>query len=387
MIVKKFISGDDHVQEHPDVWTKRLSKAKWGDRIPGLKRETDGADYWYVDGRKLGPAARAPLRAQGDGTATPRQWDDVPRAAYVPAERLKAMDLDGVSYSVLYPTVAGLAGETFGHSADPEFELACVQAYNDWLIEEWVNVSDRFIPLCIVPIYPVEAAVAEIERAIAKGHKGVVYPAIPMHLRQVPHINEPEYDRLWQCCQALQVPVCFHAGSSPHVQLSAYDGIRPRLRAALEAVTRPASAVFEVSNFLLSRILLRHPDLKVVFAESSAGWGPFLLEYADHQFEQDRCAGYALKPSEMFKRQCFLTAWYDRLACSVRHVGAENILWATNFPLAGSTWPDSRGFIERCFDGVPDADRRKILWENAARLYRISSLPDNGGPQAEGVGH
>jgi predicted TIM-barrel fold metal-dependent hydrolase len=78
----------------------------------------------------------------------------------------------------------------------------------------------------------------------------------------------------------------------------------------------------------------------------------------------------------MFKRQCFFTAWYDRLASSVRHIGADNILWATNFPLAGSTWPNSLEFIERCFDGVPDADARKILWESAAALYRIPSEPN-----------
>jgi uncharacterized protein len=377
MTVREFISVDDHVQEHPNVWRDRLSKPRWGDRTPHLKRAMDGADYWYVDGVRLSLSGAAPLTTMTcEAPADPQQWEDVPGAAYVPDERLKAMNLDGVAYSVLYPTVAGLAGETFGRSKDLEFELACVRAYNDWLIEEWAMVSERFIPLCIVPIYPPEATVAEIERAVAKGHKGVIYPAIPMHLREVPHINEPEYDRIWKCCEALEVPVCFHAGSSPHVQLSAYDGMSPRLRAALEAVTRPASAVFDVSNILLSRILLRHPRLKAVFAESSVGWGAFLLEYADHQFEQDRCTGYALKPSEMFKRQCFFTAWYDRLQSAVRHIGADNILWATNFPLAGSAWPNSLDSIHRCFDGVPAADRLKILWDSAARLYRIRSRPN-----------
>ena len=67
------------------------------------------------------------------------------------------MDAAGVDYSVLYPTVAGLAGEAFGRLRDPDLELACVQAYNDWLIEEWAAASERFIPQCIVPIWPVEA--------------------------------------------------------------------------------------------------------------------------------------------------------------------------------------------------------------------------------------
>ncbi len=55
------------------------------------------------------------------------------------------------------------------------------------------------------------------------------------------------------------------------------------------------------------------PRLKVVFAESGLEWAAYLLEYADHQFEKDRLGqeGYDLKPSELLRRQCYLTASYD----------------------------------------------------------------------------
>ena len=53
------------------------------------------------------------------------------------------MEADGVDYSVLYPMV-GAGGEVFGRITDPQLELACVQAYNDWVIETWASVSDRF---------------------------------------------------------------------------------------------------------------------------------------------------------------------------------------------------------------------------------------------------
>ena len=61
--------------------------------------------------------------------------------------------------AVLYPTVAGSGGQNFGRIEDAEFELACVQAYNDWLLEEWASVSDRFVPQCIMPLFPIDAAV------------------------------------------------------------------------------------------------------------------------------------------------------------------------------------------------------------------------------------
>ena len=51
---------------------------------------------------------------------------------------------------------------------------------------------------------------------------------------------------------------------------------------------------------------------------------------------------------------------------------SRHILWATNFPLANSTWPDVRHFVERGLSGAPEDERHKILWQNAAKLYQIS---------------
>ncbi|HWH76270.1 MAG TPA: amidohydrolase family protein, partial [Candidatus Binatus sp.] len=190
----RLISADDHVYEHPQVWTARLSK-KWGDHVPHLETAADGSQRWLVAG------APVELPRVGGGKAMPEnrvdgpmRWDEVPAAAHNATERLKAMDADGVDYSVLYPTIGGMAGERFGRLDDSELETACAQAYNDWLIEEWASVSPRFVPQCIVPIWPMERTVAEIRRAVALGHKGVIFPASPMELRNLPHINEPAYD-------------------------------------------------------------------------------------------------------------------------------------------------------------------------------------------------
>jgi len=368
------ISVDDHVQEPPNLWTQRLSKTRWGERVPHLERIADGSERWVVDNQVLldGSAALAGA-LMADRNHEPSRWQDVPTAAYVPSERLKAMDAAGIDYSVLYPTVAGLAGEAFGRLRDPDLELACVQAYNDWLIEEWATASDRFVPQCIVPIWPVEAATAEIERAVVKGHRGVVFPSLPMHLRDVPHVSGPEYDPVWSVCEELNVPICLHAGASPQLQYHASPHLAPALARAMDAATKPVSSVFVISLYSFSRVLLRHPKLRLVLAESALSWGMLYLEWADHQFEHDGLAreGYKLKPSEMFHRQCFFTSWYDKVAPFADYVGAEHILWAANFPLATSTWPGTQETIERCFEGVSAQARAQVLWKNAASLFRL----------------
>jgi predicted TIM-barrel fold metal-dependent hydrolase len=142
----------------------------------------------------------------------------------------------------------------------------------------------------------------------------------------------------------------------------------------MEAITRPASSVLIVANLLYSRILTRFPNLKVVFAETSLAWGAYELELADHQFERQRLhtEGYELMPSELFRRQCFYTGWFDQTGIDTRkYIGVDNILWSSNFPLATSTWPNSREVIDRCFNGVPEAERDRMLWGNAAKLYQL----------------
>ena len=370
-LTNRLISAVDHVIEPPDVWTQRLSKSKFGARIPHLERGADGSDCWSVDGKSLSLADAARVGAlMSDRVSIPKRWEEVAKAAYDPTARLKAMDDDGIDIAVLYPCLAGFSGEFFGAIADPELELACVRAYNDWLIDEWASTSKRFIPQCIVPLSPIEATVGEIRRAIIRGHRGVIFPAEPIHLRNLPHINSSAYDPVWATCQELDVPLCFHAGSAPELQFPLAPNLAPELAAACQSVIRPASAVFDLTNILFSRILLRFPNLKVVFAESTIGWGTFLLEYADHQYEQDHC-DYELKPSELFHRQCYLTTWYDEVKINARHIGIDNILWSTNFPTANSTWPDTRRYAEKCLAGMNDAARQQILSGNAAKLYRI----------------
>jgi uncharacterized protein len=334
------ISVDDHVQEPPDLWTSRLSKTRFGDRVPHLERAENGTERWVADGHVLldGHVAKTGIFME-DCTQEPRTWSEVPKAAYVPAERLKAMDAAGIRYSVLYPSVAGSAGESFGRITDPDLELACVQTYNDWLVEEWAGASERFIPQCIVPIAP-DAAAAEIRRAVGKGHRGVVYPAVPMDLRQMPHIAEPEFDPLWAVCEELDVPLCLHAGASPSLQYSFPEGLAPKVADALDAVTKPVSSVYVLNTFFFARILTRYPRLKLVMAESGLSWAMLDLEYK-------------MTPSQLFHRQCYLNTWYDPVGPFVSYVGADRILWSSNMPRSTSTWPRTQEIIDRSFQGAP----------------------------------
>ena len=181
------ISCDSHAQLHKDSWTSRMSKAKFGDNIPELRDTTDKAHMavafdkpvqrWFVYGKVVGERGvvncptvmNDPLRK-----TFPQHWDEVPSIVYDPAERLKALDSDRVDGEILFPNDPVQSGTFF--QGDAEFELACVQAYNDALAE-WRAVSDRYVPLAIIPYLSCcGVAPARIASAITMASAGIAGP-------------------------------------------------------------------------------------------------------------------------------------------------------------------------------------------------------------------
>src|SRR5688572_27899688 len=96
------ISADDHVQEAPDVWTNRMSKAKFGDDIPHIVDLSHGSPTWVLVGTSKGFGGLARIAGV---KANVRSSDEVPRSTYVAAERLKILDHDVVDALLLLPNI------------------------------------------------------------------------------------------------------------------------------------------------------------------------------------------------------------------------------------------------------------------------------------------
>jgi predicted TIM-barrel fold metal-dependent hydrolase len=127
-------------------------------------------------------------------------------------------------------------------------------------------------------------------------------------------------------------------------------------------------------TLIFSGVLERFPRLKIVSAEADIAWVPHVLERADkyfRRFKQGYGVSFSLKPSEYFRRQCYATFIDDPLGVKTyHHMGsADNFMWSTDYPHQASTFPNSREFVEKTFAGVPEEDKRKIVCDNAAKLY------------------
>jgi predicted TIM-barrel fold metal-dependent hydrolase len=375
------ISADSHVVTERNAFLDRMSKSKFGERIPQIKEiESKGSkvERWVVNGRPLrtrGVCNCPAVMGDPNRYRYPQRWDEVPTKAYVPADRLKALDADGIDAEVLFPNDPS----SFHQYADPEFELACVQAYNDSL-GELTRASERFIPLAMVPLLSaMETIVNEIERAASKGHRGIVMFALPsLMVESLPHISESYWYPLWEVCQELQMPVHFHAsaGLARKLTFPEWEGYTPYQQHAAFTVPTSAWPAQIIPNLIFSGIAYKFPRSKWVFAETGIGSVSCVQTACDHEWQQRQLWRHGLeqRPSELIRRQVYVNFWYEKAGIELRHnVGVDNIMWESDYPHIASTYPDSWKFVERSLQGVPEDERSKMLYRNAQALYRLDS--------------
>ena len=373
------ISADSHVVTEPNAFLSRMSKSTFGDRIPQIKEfEVKGekVERWCVNGRPLktrGVCNCPAVMGDPNRNVYPQRWEQVPAKAYVPADRLMALDADGVDAEVLFPNDPS----SFHQYNDPEFELACVRAYNDSL-GELTDASERFISLAMVPLLcGMEDIVNEVERAAGKGHRGIVMFALPsLMVETLPHISDSYWYPLWEICQELQMPIHFHAsaGLARKLTFPEWDGYTPYQQHAAFTVPTSGWPAQIVPNLIFSGIAYKFPRSKWVFAETGIGSVSCVQTACDHEWERRRLWRYGLdpRPSELIRRQVYVNFWYEKAGIELREaVGVENIMWESDYPHIASTYPDSWKFVERSLNGVPGQEREKMLYQNAQLLYRL----------------
>jgi predicted TIM-barrel fold metal-dependent hydrolase len=370
------ISCDSHAQLARDAFTSHMSQAVWGDRIPHVVEVEDNGrkiERWSFDGKIQGGAVVNCPAAMPDRQKPPTRWEEVPPGVYDPPARLKALDGDGIDAEVLFPNTP-VQGLNFAQT-DPEFEVACIQAYNDAL-GEWRQYSDRYVPLALIPyLSPIEVVVQQVERAVEHGHRGIAILADPRSLKNGKPLNDPFWDPLWDTCQSLAIPVNWHAGSGttfyvPHWPKYSYRQWHTAFTGRI-----PASVGQMVPFLLFSGILARYPRLKWVLAESATGWMAYVLESCDHEWERRRLwtQGMPERPSDTFRRQIHTSFWFEQSGIELRDlIGVDRILWESDYPHITSTFPDSQEHVERVVGGVPDEERRQMLYQNAMRLYDLA---------------
>jgi predicted TIM-barrel fold metal-dependent hydrolase len=370
------VDADGHVLEPAGLWEDYL-ESRYRPRAMRILPDEHGLEYLEIDGRPSQRTVKGVLGlmgAMGDPAAVPspgrRYMDNIPYGAGDPAERVELLEKEHLEQTVLYPTI-GLLWEC--EVTDPEITVAYQRAYNRWIADFCRDSGGRLVPIAHLSLADPEAAAAELERAVSDGCRGGF--VAPFTTTRIPH-GHPDHDVLFAKACELDVPLAIHPTYEPHEILPS--------RFAFTGWTRPAQWYLNVIvrqgvqqaflTFFALGTLERFPELQLGVLESGSGWIGSLLDRMDAVYDTNvgRFLELTRRPSEYFRRQCFISGDPDETAAPLimEHVGADRFLWATDYPHPDhpGTWVDA---LMRLVTPLGEEARRQVLGANVRRIYRL----------------
>ncbi len=391
------VSVDDHVVEPAHLWQRWLPD-RWKELGPRVERRGIGAmkhigggtyEQTFDDAGPLGDCwiyedlvyiNKRHVAAVGferdDMEMVPITYDEMRPGCFDPVARLEDMDVNHVEASLSFPTFPRFCGQTFAEGKDKDLGLACVQAYNDWMIEEWCGDSGgRLIPLTLIPLWDIDLAVREIERCAAKGSHAVCFSEIPPHLG-LPSIHSGYWDPFFAACQSTNTVINMHIGSSSRMPATSADA-----PVAVAATLSFGNAMASMADFLFSGVLVRFPDITLAYSEGQMGWVPYILERADDVWREHRAWGGVKDivpepPSTYYYRNIYACFFRDRHGLdSLDKVGENNITFETDYPHTDSTWPHTKKVALDLMGHLPEVTVRKIVRGNAIRMLGLDLAP------------
>ena len=384
------ISADSHALEGPEVFDGLAER--FGDDAPRIVHKEGRGDHIVTPNmpkrsRNVAVMALAGTRLDYE-TPLPREHASKPSAGSISDPEIQAyftggyaamrpgltdgarrpddQDIDGVSAEILYPGWFPMFS-----LQNLDLMVALQRNYNDWMSGQQVASKGRLIGLAALPVQRPDVAVAELERVIELGFKGIVLPSNAPRGRKY---SDPDYDPMWARAEEAGLPVAFHVACMSHAPdwLKAMKDRDPIVQYA----GSPALIHDTLIELMVRGVCARFPDLKFVLAEFNAGWVAHWLDKVQQGWAREYAKDSATTPPvdvlEIWKRQFFATIEDDPAALRTRElIGEETLLWGSDYPHTDSTWPCSSQVLDEMFEDYEPETRDKITRTNVANLYSL----------------
>ncbi len=371
------ISVDDHVIEPPTLFDGRVPRAM-ADAAPHVEFDSDDVPFWRIGDMSVPVTVvdGACGRPISEWVTAPQKFDEFRRGAVNSVDRLPDMDLNGVWASVNFAaTVWGFAGSRFLRITDEDVRLRSVQAYNDWMIEEWCGAApDRYIGCQLPCLWDPEIAAQEIRRNAERGFKSVSFSENPTG-QGLPSIHTRHWDPFLQACEETDTVINLHVGSSGTITMPSPDS-----PVEVASSLFPLNGIAAAVDWIYSRIPLRFPNIKIVLSEAGVSWVPMVQERLHRAYNQlDKAESWLPSdphPVEVLRRNFWYASIEDPSAFhQLDVIGDDRVMIEVDYPHCDSSWPNSQALAERQMGHLPADQVRKLCYGNAAALYRHPEPP------------
>jgi predicted TIM-barrel fold metal-dependent hydrolase len=382
------VSCDGHMSAPLEKYLPHL-EAKYHPALEELKAENEV----YLD------VAAKPRRPKGEslrifdtrGAIGEGQLGDNGEAGSFDVKvRLSELDAEGIAAEVIHYgdqcNITPFFGPTNNVYPD-DVRFAGAKAHNR-VMAEYAEQSGGRLGMVAEPgpCHDMDATLAEVQFAIDHGFVGVTLPGSPAD-PTLPGFHDRHWEPFWEVVADAGLVLSVHAGwGRPQGEFGAafqmmndmgigeldFDALQDAMSGSgMEQLflldIGPRRPIWQL---IVGGVLDLHPSLKLALTEIRADWVPATIERLDEMLTGGRIE-LAMKPSEYFARNFIVTpSSIHRSEIEMREkIGVDLMCFGADYPHYEGTWPNSRDWYRDAFAGLPEADARHILGENALRVY------------------
>jgi len=366
----KVVDTDTHLME-PDFVFEKYIDERYKSEAPRMGKAPDsGRRTFLVEGepftREKGKYPMAAPAFLESVRKAMKRFERAAKTGFSAESRIQDMDEQGIDVQIIYPTAAGqMMGREF---RDPRLLAACCRAYNDWSADFCSKDAKRLRWAALLPMQDPNLAIEEAHRASKNGAVSFYVRPNPVRGRTIFH---QDYMPLWGEVEKIGIPISTHDSASASVESF---GDRMDTHVSGHILSHPFEAMAAMAGLIWYGTFEKYPKLKVVQVEADGGWVPYWLQRMEQHWNYSGNAEHEYltrRPTEYFKSNFFVAFRGDEptMKAAIELVGDDNFTWDTDYPHPDGTFP--WGLNAMIDQKIPDASKRKILWDNPARAFNL----------------
>jgi predicted TIM-barrel fold metal-dependent hydrolase len=266
-----------------------------------------------------------------------------------------------------------LTGQCISVSLLPNRDYASelARAYNEWLVDYWLEDDDRFLgSVLVAPQDPDRAA-----GMIREYGTDPRFVQVVMNSASPRPYGQPFYRPIFEAAADVGLPVALHPHADGHGTSNPPTGAGYPSSYFEWHNVLPANMMGQVNSLVCEGVFEQFPDLRVVCTEGGFGWLPHLVWRMDKNWKGLRSQAPWLDrpPSEYVFEQVRLTTqpieepprpeYLRQLFEMIR--AEETLMFATDFPHWDGDSP------EHSLPPINEETRSRILAGNACDLYDL----------------
>lgn len=357
----KIVDVDVHHSYEDEAEIAAYLPAEYGDRFLGESSFSVGGRGQGINGGHRG--IMGDLRDEYDN-------DDVMvTVAGSPIEDVQEELLDGYGIDI-----ALLTGSNKFYMpstlADKEYGTALARAYNDYTIDHWLDVDDRFRYTLMVNHRDPQAAAAEVRRA--GDHPAVV--AVNMSPSTHTPFGNSTFDPIYEAVEEQGLAVTSHLGGSGGVYGYPPTAAGYPSHYAETRMSRPPQMQAHLASLVFNGTFERFSNFTFVSLEWGWSWIPSFLWQMDMEWEKQQ-EQYPLErpPSEHIKNRVRFDTQPVEEPETNRHLktildwmdGDQILMYGSDFPHWDFDHP------KYTLNRIDSASRERIFSTNAAETFAL----------------